>query len=82
MVDKAFLLTGPMAYESALLDLMERIVADYPALRLFSLPSVGDDGQRRHLELGVEGEVTLVDHAMEEIRLDVEKRGIAWRWRD
>ena len=81
MVDKAFLLTGPMAYESALLDLMERIVADYPALRLFSLPSVGDDGQRRHLELGVEGEVTLVDHAMEEIRLDVEKRGIAWRWR-
>ena len=72
MVDKAFLLTGPMAYESALLDLMERVVADYPALRLFSLPSVGDDGQRRHLELGVEGEVTLVDHAMEEIRLDVE----------
>lgn len=82
MVDKAFLLTGPMAYESALLDLMERIVADYPALRLFSLPSVGDDGQRRHLELGVEGEVTLVDHAMEEIRQEVEKRGIAWRWRD
>ena len=41
MVDKAFLLTGPMAYESALLDLMERIVADYPALRLFSLPSIG-----------------------------------------
>lgn len=82
MVDKAFLLTGPMAYESALLDLMERIVADYPALRLFSLPSVGEDGQRRHLELGVEGEVTLVDHAMEEIRQEVEKRGIAWRWRD
>ena len=81
-VDKAFLLTGPMAYESALLDLMERIVADYPALRLFSLPCVGDDGQRRHLELGVEGEATLVNHAMEEIRLEVEKRGIGWRWRD
>ena len=82
MVDKAFLLTGPMAYESALLDLMERIVADYPALRLFSLPSVGDDGQRRHLELGIEGDVALVDQAMEEIRQEVEKRGIAWRWRD
>ena len=81
-VDKAFLLTGPMAYESALLDLMERIVANYPALRLFSLPCVGDDGQRRHLELGVEGEATLVNHAMEEIRLEVEKRGIGWRWRD
>ena len=81
-VDKAFLLTGPMAYESALLDLMERIVSDYPALRLFSLPSVGDDGQRRHLELGIEGDVALVDQAMEEIRQEVEKRGIAWRWRD
>lgn len=82
VVDKAFLLTGPNAYESALLDLMERIVADYPALRLFSLPSVGDDGQRRHLELGVEGEAGLVDRAMEEIRLEVERRGVAWRWRE
>ena len=34
-VEKAYLLTGPNAYESALLDLMERIVRDYPALRLF-----------------------------------------------
>ena len=82
IVDKAFLLTGPMAYESALLDLMERVVIEHPELRLFSLPSIGDDGQRRHLELGVEGEVVLVDQAMKEIRLEVEKRGIAWRWRD
>jgi molybdopterin-biosynthesis enzyme MoeA-like protein len=81
VVDKAFLLTGPNAYESALLDLMERIVADYPALRLFSLPSVGDDGQRRHLELGVEGETVLVDRALDEIRLEVERRGIDWSWR-
>lgn len=82
MVDKAFLLTGPNAYESALLDLMQRIVADYPALRLFSLPSIGTDGQRRHLELGVEGEAALVDRAMEEIRSEVERRAIAWRWRE
>lgn len=82
MVDKAFLLTGPNAYESALLDLMERIVAEYPALRLFSLPSVGEDGQRRHLELGVEGEAALVDRAMEAIRQEVERRAIAWRWRE
>ena len=81
VVDKAFLLTGPNAYESALLDLMERIVADYPTLRLFSLPSVGDDGQRRHLELGVEGEAVLVDQVMDEIRQEVERRGIAWTWR-
>jgi molybdopterin-biosynthesis enzyme MoeA-like protein len=82
VVDKAFLLTGPNAYESALLDLMERIVAAYPALRLFSLPSVGDDGQRRHLELGVEGEATQVDRAMDEIRQEIERRDIGWRWRE
>jgi molybdopterin-biosynthesis enzyme MoeA-like protein len=80
MIDKAFLLTGPTAYESALLDLMGRIVADYPTLRLFSLPSlVGKE--RRHLELGVEGSPELVDKAMEDIRIEVENRGINWVWR-
>lgn len=80
-VEKAFLLTGPNAYESALLDLMERIVAAYPSLRLFSLPSlVGQE--RRHLELGVEGAPLLVERAMEEIRIEIEKRGITWRWRE
>ena len=80
MVEKAFLLTGPMAYESALLDLMERIVKDYPTLRLFSLPSlVGKE--RKHLELGVEGEPGLVEQAMAEIRAEVERRGIDWAWR-
>jgi molybdopterin-biosynthesis enzyme MoeA-like protein len=81
MVEKAFLLTGPTAYESALLDLMERIVAAYPTLRLFSLPSMQGQ-ERRHLELGVEGEPALVDQAMEEIRLEVEKRRITWVWRE
>jgi molybdopterin-biosynthesis enzyme MoeA-like protein len=80
MVEKAFLLTGPMAYESALLDLMERIVKDYPTLRLFSLPSL-QGKERKHLELGVEGEPGLVDQAMEEIRQEIERRGITWVWR-
>ena len=71
-LEKAFLLTGPNAYESALLDLMERIVDEYPTLRLFSLPSlIGTE--RRHLELGVEGEPALVEKAMEEIRLEIER---------
>ena len=81
MVEKAFYLTGPIAYESALLDLMERIVKDYPTLRLFSLPSMKGQ-ERRHLELGVEGEPALVDLAMEEIRVEVESRGINWVWRE
>ena len=79
-LEKAFLLTGPNAYESALLDLMERIVKDYPTLRLFSLPSL-NGSERRHLELGVEGEPALVEKAMEEIRVEIERRGIAWVWR-
>ncbi|MDD2884628.1 MAG: molybdopterin-binding protein [Dechloromonas sp.] len=80
MVERAFLLTGPNAYESALLDLMERIVVAYPRLRLFSLPSlVGQE--RKHLELGVEGAPALVDQAMAEIRQEIEQRGITWCWR-
>ena len=82
VIDKAFLLTGPNAYESALLGLMERIVAAYPDLRLFSLPSIGPDGQRKHLELGVEGAEARVDQALEEIRQEIERRGITWSWRD
>jgi molybdopterin-biosynthesis enzyme MoeA-like protein len=80
-VERAFLLTGANSYESALLDLMERIVAYFPALRLFSLPSISDDGQRRYLELGVEGAPKLVDEAMAAIREEVERRGISWQWR-
>jgi hypothetical protein len=38
--------------------------------------------ERRHLELGVEGVPELVDQAMEEIRIEVERRGIHWVWRD
>lgn len=79
-VEKAFLLTGPMAYESALLDLMEDIVARYPDLRLFSLPTLQGQ-ERKHLELGVEGAPERVDAAMAEIRQAVEERDIHWVWR-
>ena len=81
-VNRAYLLTGDRAYESGLLDLMEHIVATYPDLRLYSLPSIDADGQRRHLELGVEGEATRVKRALDEIRCEIELRGIAWTWRD
>jgi molybdopterin-biosynthesis enzyme MoeA-like protein len=41
--------------ESTLTPLMERIEAEFPQAKVFSLPSVGDDGRRRHIELGVKG---------------------------
>ena len=81
MIEKALLLTGEGAYESALLGLMETIVADYPDLRLFSLPSIRDK-QHRHLELGVEGRPERVDEAMATILAEVKRRGISWMWRD
>ena len=81
-VDRAILLTGDGAYESALLDLMERIVASYPDLRLFSLPSLTNEGVRRHLELGVTGQAALVEQALQDIIAEVDRRALTWRYRD
>jgi len=44
------------AMESALTPLMEQLEAEYPLVKVFSLPHVGDANTRRHIELGVKGE--------------------------
>ena len=80
-IERALLLTGQDAHESGLLGLMERIVAAYPDLRLFSLPSHRGT-ERVHLELGVEGAPERVEKAMAEILCEVEQRNIDWRWRE
>ena len=80
-VDRAILLTGDGAYESALLDLMDHIVATYPDLRLFSLPSLTEAGVRRHLELGVTGQAQRVAQALDEIVAEVDRRKLAWTYR-
>lgn len=67
------------APESALLDLMNRITRDYPKATLFSLPSFGGEGVRRHIELGVRGEPASVAKAMEEIRTEVTRLGYEWQ---
>jgi molybdopterin-biosynthesis enzyme MoeA-like protein len=67
------------APESALLDLMNRIVRDYPQATLFSLPSFGGEGVRRHIELGVRGEPGSVRSAMGEIRAEVTRLGYEWQ---
>jgi molybdopterin-biosynthesis enzyme MoeA-like protein len=64
------------AGESQLVDLMNDIVARYPALRLFSLPHIGAVG--RHIELGVRGDPDAVRIAMKEIRAGVTKLGFPW----
>ncbi|MDC8757237.1 competence/damage-inducible protein A [Janthinobacterium fluminis] len=44
------------AAESALTPLMVALETQFPLVKVFSLPSVGDAGTRRHIELGVKGE--------------------------
>ena len=42
--------------ESRLTPLMEALEAQYPQVKVFSLPSVGNATTRRHIELGVKGQ--------------------------
>ena len=57
---------------------MEAITADFPDATLFSLPSVGGEGQPRHIELGMKGPAARVDEAMARIVAEVTRRGYAW----
>ena len=67
------------AMEGRLVDLMERISADYPALTLFSLPSFAEEGRRRSLELGLKGASAAVEVAMAELCNEVTQRGYEWQ---
>lgn len=67
--------------EGQLIELMERITADYPDAVLFSLPTVATEGVRRSLELGVKGAQVRTDAAMEQIRAELRARGHQWQER-
>jgi molybdopterin-biosynthesis enzyme MoeA-like protein len=51
--------------ESTLTPMMEAIEAAFPQVKVFSLPSVGDEKMRRHIELGVKGEPSQVAAAFD-----------------
>jgi molybdopterin-biosynthesis enzyme MoeA-like protein len=66
--------------ESTLTPLMEKIEADFPGVRVFSLPSVGDTERggvfvRRHIDLGVKGEPEAVAAAFVKLREGVHLLG-------
>ena len=67
------------AGESQLADLMYAIEARYPGVKVFSLPSMGADGSRRHIELGVRGAPGVVESAMAEMRAEIARRGFPLR---
>lgn len=57
--------------ESTIAPLMEDAERDYPELKAFSLPSMGEGGVRRHIELGVKGPVARLDEAFGKMRAGV-----------
>ena len=67
------------AAESQLIPVMDAVGAGYPGVKVFSLPSMGDDGSRRHVELGVRGNPVQVPQAMEGLRRGVREAGFPFR---
>jgi molybdopterin-biosynthesis enzyme MoeA-like protein len=67
------------AGESQLIPVMNAVGADFPGVKVFSLPSMGDDGSRRHVELGVRGDPGQVARAMERLRSGVRDSGFPFR---
>ena len=64
----------PKGIESSLTPLMERIERDFPGIKVFSLPSVGDPSKegifaQRHIELGVKGNLKSLESALSQLKL-------------
>ena len=55
------------AMESTLAPLMQRIEADHPGIKVFSLPSVDHPQWGKHIELGVKGAPESVSKAYEDL---------------
>jgi molybdopterin-biosynthesis enzyme MoeA-like protein len=64
--------------ESTLTPLMVAVESRYRRLKVFSLPHVGEDGTRRHIELGVRGEPAEVAEAIEMLKRGVADTGAAF----
>jgi molybdopterin-biosynthesis enzyme MoeA-like protein len=70
----------PKGVESALTPLMERIEANFPGVKVFSLPSVGDASRggvyaQKHIELGIKGNANLLESAWIALRAGTQELG-------
>jgi molybdopterin-biosynthesis enzyme MoeA-like protein len=63
------------AGESQLVPAMESTEKAFPGIKVFSLPSMGQDGSRIHVELGVRGKPEQVEAAMQALRASVRASG-------
>jgi len=59
--------------ESLLTPMMEQLEADFPLIKVFSLPSVGNHQIRRHIELGVKGDPVQVEQAFAVLEQGLQK---------
>jgi molybdopterin-biosynthesis enzyme MoeA-like protein len=75
LVDRSVLLFH--SAESRIAPLMDQIDAGFPGVKVYSLPSVGEDGSRRHIELGVKGRAEVVEAAFSALRRGLEALGEA-----
>ena len=67
------------AGESQLIPAMKSVEAAFPAIKVFSLPSMGADGSRIHVELGVRGEPAQIAAAMDALRREVGRAGFPYK---
>ncbi len=67
------------AGESQLIPAMEAVGARFPDVKVFSLPSMGEDGSRIHVELGVRGNPVQVGDAIEALRHAVAQGGFPYK---
>jgi len=67
------------AGESQLIPAMQAVEAGFKGIKVFSLPSMGKDGSRIHVELGVRGDPEQVEPAMENLRRLVRDAGFPYK---
>ena len=67
------------AGESQLIPAMQAIEREFNGVKVFSLPSMGADGSRIHVELGVRGDPAQVGAAMDALRAEVRAAGFPYK---
>ena len=67
------------AGESQLIPAMQSVEKSFAGIKVFSLPSMGADGSRIHVELGVRGDPRQVEAAMEALRALVREAGFPYQ---
>jgi molybdopterin-biosynthesis enzyme MoeA-like protein len=67
------------AGESQLIPTMQAVEAGFQGIKVFSLPSMGQDGSRIHVELGVRGDPAQVEPAMQKLRQMVGAAGFPYK---